>query len=117
MMILTTEEVQALERELWSEEVFTAKVIERAQGFGWRVAHFRPAKTARGWRTAVQGDGEGFPDLILVRGARIIAAELKVKLNQPTAKQQVWLHIFKQALAGGYLWKPRDWAQITEALR
>jgi excisionase family DNA binding protein len=30
------------------------------------IAHFRPGRTAHGWRTAVEGDGKGFPDLLLV---------------------------------------------------
>jgi hypothetical protein len=45
--------------------------------YGWRAAHFRPARTAKGWRTPVAADGAGFPDLVLVRRTRIVAAELK----------------------------------------
>jgi hypothetical protein len=30
-------------------------VIELAKLRGWRTAHFRPARTAHGWRTAVLG--------------------------------------------------------------
>ena len=44
---------------------------------GGRVAHFRPPRTVHGWRTAVAADGAGFPDLVMVRGSRLLAAELK----------------------------------------
>ena len=43
------------------ETNFYATVINAARIAGWRTAHFRPAWTRRGWRTAVQGDGKGFP--------------------------------------------------------
>lgn len=43
---------------------------------GWTCAHFRPARTEHGWRTAVQADGAGFPDWVLVR-ERVIFVELK----------------------------------------
>jgi hypothetical protein len=49
-------------KRVLSEAAFTDAVIELARLGGWRVAHFRPARTASGWRTPVQGDGAGFPD-------------------------------------------------------
>src|SRR5215813_9770420 len=40
------------------------------------------AEAATGWRTAVSGDGAGFPDLLLVRAERLVVAELKVGRGQ-----------------------------------
>jgi hypothetical protein len=51
-----------------TEAEFLAQVLQLAKLCGWLTAHFRPAKTAHGWRTAVQGDGAGWPDLVLLRG-------------------------------------------------
>ncbi len=34
--------------------------------YHWRIAHFRPAKTEKGWRTPMTGD-VGFPDLVIAR--------------------------------------------------
>src|SRR5437763_860370 len=59
-----------------TEAAFTRQVIALARLRGWRAAHFRPGRTARGWRTPVQGEGVGFLDLVLVRG-RVVWAELK----------------------------------------
>ena len=79
--------------ELISEKAFTAQVIQLAQRLGWKVAHFRPAMTAKGWRTAVQGDGVGFPDLVLVhrKKCRLIFAELKRETGEPSPEQHEWL--------------------------
>jgi hypothetical protein len=51
-----------------TEAAFLRQVLDLAKLRGWRTAHFRPAQTSRGWRTAVQGDGAGFPDLVGRRG-------------------------------------------------
>ena len=39
-----------------TEEQLLTAVMDLAKFAGWRVTHFRPARTGRGWRTAVQGD-------------------------------------------------------------
>jgi hypothetical protein len=54
------------------------QVLELAKICGWRTAHFRPAKTSKGWRTPVSGDGAGLPDLILVRPPEIVFAESRL---------------------------------------
>ena len=58
---------------------------------GWRCAHFRPARTVHGWRTAVQGDGKGFPDWVLVhdRGG-VVFVELKTSRGKLTPAQEAW---------------------------
>lgn len=91
-----------------SEARFQAQVIQIARTFGWRVAHFRPGMDRRGnWKTAVQGDGEGFPDLILVhvKTHDIIFAEIKSDRGALTPDQVKWL----EALDGlAIVWRPRD---------
>ena len=91
-----------LERDLCSN------VIDVARIFGWRVAHFRPAQTKYGWRTAVQGDGAGFPDLILVRD-EVLAVELKVDRNVLSDEQALWLEAFRAAGVEGIVWTEHDW--------
>ena len=125
-------------RTAMREADLLAAVIDLAHLYLWRVAHFRPCRTEGGWRTAVQADGEGFPDLILVRAGRLVLAELKRTGGQPTYEQWAWL-----ALAQGYdpetdwitlsaslrrgtsgyiraveahLWRPSDWPEIVQVL-
>lgn len=87
-------------------------VLETAALFGWRTLHLRPARTAAGWRTAVSGDGAGFPDVLAVRGNRIIAAELKSHRGQLSAEQQVWLDALS-TVAETYVWRPEQWTDGT----
>lgn len=77
-----------------SEADWQAQVIDVAHLFGWRCAHFRAAKTDRGWRTPVQADGAGFPDLVLVRGPELLVVELKAQRGRLSVAQTVWLDAF-----------------------
>jgi hypothetical protein len=98
-----------------SEKQFMAQVIQLAKLHRWRVAHFRPAMTSKGWRTPVQGDGAGFPDLILIRGPVLIAAELKVG-SKVTPEQTAWLEAFGGAGARVFVWRPENWDEIERTL-
>jgi hypothetical protein len=90
-----------------TEKQFTRQVIELAQIFGWRVYH-----TWLSIRSA-----SGFPDLCLVRGNRLIFAELKSERGAPTPAQKGWLEALKQTSAEVYLWRPSDFDMIVELLR
>ena len=88
---MTTRDVMA---KAMSEEDLLTCCINLAQLLGWRVAHFRPARTAKGWRTAMQGD-TGFPDLVLVeprdRWMRpIMWVELKSEKGTLSPDQEAW---------------------------
>jgi hypothetical protein len=98
-----------------TEGDFMTTVIDAARVLGWRVAHFRPARTAHGWRTAVQADGAGFPDLVLVR-ERVLFAELKGERPRITRAQRRWLDALDAAGAEAYFWRPKDWDEIQRVL-
>lgn len=105
-----------------SEAAFQAQVIAFAQLHKWRVAHFRKVRVQRKngqvyWETPVAADGTGFPDLILIRGARLLVVELKVPPNKPTAEQIAWLGSFR-GIADLYVtvWTPDDWPTIEKEL-
>lgn len=98
-----------------TEKAFTAQVIQLAQLQGWIVAHFRPARTAQGWRTACQGDGKGFPDLVLVKRV-VLFVELKVGRNQLSPEQRTWRDRLRRANATWLEWRPEDWPEIERIL-
>jgi hypothetical protein len=107
-----------------TEAELQSAVVECAQLLGWRVAHFRPARTAHGWRTPVGADGAGFPDLVMVRDGSVLVVELKSATGQLTPEQRVWLAAFEAAAARhpsvrSFVWRPADWLDgtIEEALR
>ena len=111
-----------------SETEFTRRVIKLARLNGWRVLHIRPGRTIRkdpatgevktDWRTPIQGDGKGFPDLLMLRDDRMVVAELKVGKGKKTPEQVAWLQAF--VLAGVqdvFTWFPGEWEEIEAILR
>ena len=109
MTEVTSAEFQKLEAAAMTEEVLLASVLQAAREFRWRTAHFRPARTERGWRTPVQGDGKGWPDLVLVRGDRLMFRELKREKARVRPEQAEWLAILVDAGADVGVWKPSGW--------
>lgn len=98
-----------------TEAEFQAQVVELAHVYGWRVAHFRSARTQHGWRTPVAADGAGFPDLVLVRD-RIIFAEVKAERGRLSLDQRLWLAALGGAGAEIYVWRPSSWPEIERTL-
>lgn len=100
------------ERELQAWIVGTARLL------GWRVAHFRPARTEKGWRTAGAYDAQGWPDLCLVRD-RIVFAEVKLKRGRLSLEQEVWLDVLREAGQEVYVWRESDWTAgaVEDVLR
>jgi hypothetical protein len=93
-----------------SEDDLKASVIDTFHIFKWRVAHFRPALTSKGWRTPVQADGKGWPDLFATRGPRAIVAELKSEKGRPTPEQEQWLaDLASVPCIEVFVWRPSDW--------
>ena len=101
-----------------TEAAFQRQVIRLARMTGWRTAAFRPAMNQRGdWRTPVQGDGKGWPDLVLVKGDRILFRELKTAAGQLSPEQREWRDTLVAAGADWALWRPRDWDAIEATLK
>lgn len=99
-----------------TEAQFQDMVIDLARLCGWRVAHFRPGRTAKGWRTPVSGDGGGFPDLVLLRGPDQLVVELKSQTGRLSVEQNAWLNAFRLAGVDARIWRPADWAEIQQTL-
>jgi hypothetical protein len=100
------------------ERDFTRLAITVARALGWRVAHFRSAMMRSGrWATPVQGDGVGWPDLILVRGKRLLAVELKSQFGRLRPEQRDWLDALG-AVPGATCAaiRPTAWAVFCELL-
>jgi hypothetical protein len=101
-----------------TEAEFQKIVIDMSHLFGWRVAHFRPARVTRNgketWETPVAADGRGFPDLVLAKAGRTLFRELKTNSGKVSDEQHEWLKA-----TGGKVWRPRhlDSGLIEEILR
>lgn len=86
------------------EADFTTWVVKAAMTLGWCVCHIRPARTARGHRTPIQGH-TGLPDIVLARAGVVVLAELKSETGRPTPEQRRWL---AELGAHATVWRPRD---------
>lgn len=99
-----------------TEDQFQKQIIDLAHLYSWKIAHFRPALTEKGWRTPVSADGAGFVDLVLVRD-RVIFAEIKSKSGRLTDQQRDWGVALLAADAEYYTWRPSDWDSVMEILK
>lgn len=95
-----------------TESSFQAAVIAFARLNGWLAYHTHDSRRC----------AAGFPDLVFVRGGRVVFAELKSAKGKERPDQTVWLDALEQveAAAGGavgvYLWRPDSWDQIRAVL-
>lgn len=97
------------------ESSWQSWVTETAELLGWWWVHFRPGRTASGWRTPVAGQAAGYVDLTLVRD-RVIFAELKTQTGRLTRPEVAWRARLIAAGAEVYVWRPADRLEITATL-
>jgi len=98
---------------------FERNIIELMRLLGWTVASCRPLLTKHGWRTPVQGDGAGFPDILGVHPQHgILFAELKTGRGKLTVDQEAWRDRIVASGGRYHLWTDRcEFHQIAEELR
>jgi hypothetical protein len=101
--------VSAVAAPAMTEQQLLDAILDTCRLLRLRTAHFRPARTAAGWRTAVAGDGKGFPDLVIVGLDQVVYRELKTDRGRPAAEQDVWVAALAAAGADIAIWRPRDW--------
>ena len=94
-----------------SEKEFQATVVEMAQAYGWLVnGVFEQRHYAKRL-------SKGYPDLTMVRGKRLIVAELKSEKGKVSEDQLLWATALRGCAVEYYLWRPSDIEQIEELLR
>jgi hypothetical protein len=93
-----------------TEDKLLRDVIEMAGWLRVTTAHFRPTKTERGWRTAVQGAGKGFPDLVLVTPGGVLWREVKSDIGVLDPDQKRWRDVLLAAGEDWAIWRPSDWS-------
>lgn len=89
-------------------------IIDMMHLYHWTVAAFasvlvtgRDGKSA--WRTPVQADAKGFPDLFACRGPDAIAVEVKGDGDRLRDEQTEWLQRLETAGISTFVWTPRSW--------
>ena len=91
-----------------TEKQFMQNVIDLAKILGFAVYHTHDSRRSQG----------GWPDLVLLKDGRMIAAELKSERGRVTQEQEAWLDgLGEVAGIESYLWRPGDWDAITTTLQ
>ena len=101
-----------------TEKEFQQTVVDFARLRGWRTYHTHDSRRS----------DAGFPDLVMVRGDRLVFAELKTEKGRLSAAQEQW----REALAamgeqvgdpdvwppqvGAFVWRPSNWPVIEAVL-
>ncbi len=92
--------------EAVSESQFQLLVTGFAKEQGWLVYHTHDSRRS----------DPGFPDLVLVRGERLIFAELKAERGRLSPDQVVWIAALRATNLAVYVWRPQDWPEIKKLL-
>ncbi len=107
-------------RELLDAKLTEAQWSKTVEGllntYQWKWVHFRPARTEKGWRTAVSGH-KGFPDYVAVKDGRFLLIELKSEAGKLSEEQlEWWHHLNPVAAIEGYIWRPSDYDCAEQVL-
>lgn len=101
-------EAKAMMQAAITESELQGFVTTLARLHGWLAYHTHDSRRSEA----------GFPDLTMVRGNRIIFAELKSEKGRVTPAQQKWLDaISASSGAESYVWRPSDLDTIDDVLR
>lgn len=99
-----------------SEAALQRAVVDLARTLGWRCAHFSDSrKQVRGGRLVGDRGAAGVPDLLCVRGSRLLFLELKTEKGKLRPAQEDWLADLQEVEsdAAGRLvvrvLRPSDW--------
>ena len=82
---------------------------------GWRCMHVRRS-IGKGNRWTTSTSVVGWPDLVLWKPGRIIAAELKSATGQVTTEQALVLASLEEAGMETHVWRPADLDEIAGVL-
>lgn len=108
-----------------SEKEFQGHVLSLAVAKGWRCYHTYDSRRSQ----------PGFPDLVMVRGGRIVFAELKSERGKLSEPQMEWILALREVeervdyyvMDAGWddpsdtmlvqCWRPSDWPEIERILK
>ena len=81
-----------------SEKDLQEQVRQMAVTLGWLYYHTHNSRHSP----------EGFPDCVLVKGERLVIAELKRWDKNPTPAQYEWLNALGKVSKEVFVWRPQD---------
>lgn len=94
-----TETVTSAIARTMTEEALQRYVQTWLSTLGWLSYHTWDSRRSQ----------PGFPDIIAVRGARVLAIELKSETGKVRPEQQMWLDALAAAGVETHVIRPSDW--------
>ena len=95
-----------------SEREWQQALVDLFERFRWAVQHVYPLRTQHGWRTGTTASG--WPDLVMLRGHRLVALEVKGVRTALRPEQRAWLMRFEDVGARALVLRPTDdWELIV----
>jgi len=89
-----------------TEKAWQQQVLDLAALYRWGYYHTFDSRRSQ----------PGFPDLLLVRGIRMMFVELKTDTGRLTTDQQSWQHMLRNAGAEVFVWRPADLELVQREL-
>jgi hypothetical protein len=97
-----------------NETEWQKQVVETAHNLGWQDMHV--GRTGKHQKVGAKGKlGPGWPDLVLVKGGRIIFAELKAADGQLSQEQKDVLALLVN-VGECHVWRPSDFGLVLDTL-
>ena len=90
------------------EAEFQAQIVELAEAQNWLVYHTHDSRRSQ----------PGFPDLVLVRGGRLLFMEVKAEKGKLSPAQLNWMVMLKGArYVHAATVRPSDWDEVERLLQ
>jgi hypothetical protein len=118
LSLVIISKLTGLDLKAISERAFQLAIWRHAESDGWKC-HYQYRSAQKLANGQYRGLGTaGWPDVIAVRGDRLLAIEVKKETGSPTPEQRVWI----AALNGvpgitAMIVRPRDANAVMEMLR
>lgn len=96
-----------------SEREWQNQVHRLAASLGWKYYHAPDNKPING---RIQKVVAGFPDLVMVKGSRLIFAELKKEIGQLSDAQKEWIAALEATGVEVYVWRPSQMREVQQIL-
>lgn len=103
--------LQLLARERMTEDELLQAITEAATYLGWRWHHIRRSDQA------LQMGHSGFPDLVMVKGDRLLFLELKTEAGTLTVDQYAWVAALRSSSVRAAVIRPSDLDALLEDLQ
>lgn len=88
------------------ESSWQTTVTDLLDRMGWLWHHETDSRKSR----------RGFPDLVAVKGARVLFIELKTNKGRIRPEQHEWLDRLRATAVEVYVWRPADWPEVVSTL-